>query len=196
MSTAVGSPSDDHRAAFRELVISHPVEAERVILGLGSLANRISHWVVRHVPPGSSAATRAPEFEALRSFLLRGDEIHANMAARSEHPTILGDPGFRTVVSVPKYAPAILKVESNSADEEKCRRLLVKIFQLYPGKLLTKAQLKKLFPDLGARPFERAFRNAVKETGAHAWSAAGRPRKANQDAGNRIASLINRDTVF
>ena len=117
MSTAVGSPSDDHRAAFRELVISHPVEAERVILGLGSLANRISHWVVRHVPPGSSAATRAPEFEALRTFLLRGTKSTRTWP-QLEHPRSWVIPGS-ALRPVPKYSPAILKVESTSADEKK-----------------------------------------------------------------------------
>lgn len=196
MSTAVGSPSDDHRAAFRELVISHPVEAERVILGLASAANRLSDWLVQEVlPPGSSSsANRRPEIEPLRTFLLRGHEIHANMVA-DEQRGVLGDPTFRTP-PVQKYSPAILKVESTSADEKSCRRALVKIFRAYPEKVMTKAQLKKLFPGVGNRPFERAFRSAGEESGAHTWSAAGRPRKSNQDIQNRIASLINRDGVF
>jgi hypothetical protein len=62
-------------------------------------------------------------------------------------------------------------------------------------KVATKKQLEELFPELGRRQFDRVFRRAVEETGACAWSAAGRPTTLDSAALNRIGSQINRDGV-
>jgi hypothetical protein len=66
---------------------------------------------------------------------------------------------------------------------------------MHPKKIATKAQLMNA---LGARKraFEWAFKEAVKETGASAWAAPGRPRRSDLVDSNQIASRINGKGVF
>jgi hypothetical protein len=61
--------------------------------------------------------------------------------------------------------------------ETDCRKRLVKMMRESPNKKLTsKAEIGLLFPNIGGRAFERAWRQAIDETGATAWSKAGAPR--------------------
>lgn len=127
-------------------------------------------------------------------FLLRSDEIRANIQTPCERRTVLGDPTCG-IPPARTSSRAVAKVQSKGSYETRCPTSLISIFCDYAVKVATKKQLEELFPELGRRQFDRVFRRAVEETGACAWSAAGRPTTLDSAALNRIGSQINRDGV-
>jgi hypothetical protein len=190
MDTAVAFRPEDPRAALLELAQAHPLETARAIQGFVSLACRLSDLLARHILAAPTTAKPASATERFAELLLRSGEIYANMTARTEQQTVLADPSFR-IAWVRKGSRTV----SKASDRTKYRRALADLFRMHPKKIATKAQLMNA---LGARKraFEWAFKEAVKETGASAWAAPGRPRRSDLIDSNQIASLINRDGVF
>jgi transcriptional regulator GlxA family with amidase domain len=111
-------------------------------------------------------------------MLRRGPEIAAKMAARDEQRTILRDYAAYPPPSARKASRAIVKLQTEAADERRCRRELVTMMLAEPDRPIPKAELETLL-GLGPRAFERVFKAAVDESGSLAWSKPGPRSKSN-----------------
>jgi hypothetical protein len=71
------------------------------------------------------------------------------------------------------------KVRTTIASENDCRLALVQLMKAQPDNPIAKSELRKQFPQVSARGWNRVYRAAATEANAPAWSAPGRrPRKS------------------
>jgi hypothetical protein len=88
----------------------------------------------------------------------------------------------RTLAAEPARKAASVgaeKVRTTIASENDCRLALVQLMKAQPDNPIAKSELRKQFPQVSARGWNRVYRAAATEANAPAWSAPGRrPRKS------------------
>jgi hypothetical protein len=91
----------------------------------------------------------------------------------------LRDLRFKSV-EVRRHWPGaeLIKPLTTAAAQTECRRWLSSKMRAAPDRPRPKSQIQteamQRFPNLSRRAFDRAWRDAISETGAHKWSKAGR----------------------
>jgi hypothetical protein len=82
----------------------------------------------------------------------------------------------------PRESAAVKRQHQTIAAETRCRQALENLMRLHPGAPISKDELKQ-YPEcsgVGRNGFNRAFVAAVRNSGAAAWSRAGRRSKSSR----------------
>ena len=123
----------------------------------------------------SKGPPSAPDQEAASPIGIgpRGQEVvETRVAGAAEAPP----PDEREPPARPE-TPAAKRARDRLEAEKACQKVLMELMAAAPNAPISKSDLRKRFPNLSRRGFERAFAQSAVNAGCPAWSSGGRRRK-------------------
>jgi len=127
-------------------------------------------WSIHQQRPGESAIMFSARAAHLFERTIEMIEVFVADVAR----TLCAAEPVRKAASV-----GAKKVCTTIAAENDCRHALVQLMKAQPDIPIAKSELRKQFPQVPARGWNRAYRAAATEANGPAWSAPGRrPKKS------------------
>jgi hypothetical protein len=118
--------------------------------------------------PALAPAAKGPNDKQLGE----GSESPAETAAMEKAPEKQGIKAGEP----PAETPAMKRAREKQEPERACLKTLIERMRADPNNPIPKAELRKDFPGISERAFDRLFSYASQETGCAAWSKAG-PRR-------------------
>jgi hypothetical protein len=143
-----------------------------LLLGRHRLA-KISAIETMVDPPATTRRVSDHVF-GTRSAFVREDNRNDEVSVANVARTLCAAEPVRKAASV-----GAEKVRTTIASENDCRLALVQLMKAQRDNPIAKSELRKRFPQVSARGWNRAYLAAATEANAPAWSAPGRrPKKS------------------